>query len=149
MNIYSPPDPTLLTPTNNVEQITPETLDLIHEMISTMREAGGIGLAANQVGHTERIAVIQLNPQDTPMTFINPRVTIRRGKRETYAGCLSLTGIGGVTQRSMIVTVTARNIAGKQFKLTAQELLAQVIEHETDHLDGILFTSRLVDRETL
>ena len=147
MKIYSPPDPTLLNPTRDVEDISSEILDLIADMIVTMKEANGLGLAANQVGYPHRIAVVQIDPRTPPMTFINPRVTTRRGKQESYEGCLSLTGIGGVTRRPMMVTVTARNITGKEFKLNAQGLLAQVIEHETDHLDGLLFTRKLVDRQ--
>ena len=130
-----------------MEDISSEILDLIADMIVTMKEANGLGLAANQVGYPHRIAVVQIDPRTPPMTFINPRVTTRRGKQESYEGCFSLTGIGGVTRRPMMVTVTARNITGKEFKLNAQGLLAQVIEHETDHLDGLLFTRKLVDRQ--
>ena len=92
MKIYSPPDPTLLNPTRDVEDISSEILDLIADMIVTMKEANGLGLAANQVGYPHRIAVVQIDPRTPPMTFINPRVTTRRGKQESYEGCLSLTG---------------------------------------------------------
>ncbi len=143
MRIRTEPDPILSAPTKPVRNPGPQQAGLALQMMSAMHQANGIGLAANQVGRTERIAIIQNPYQEDTIILINPRITARSGTRRAGEGCLSIPGHSGYTQRAQEVTVTAVNIDGRKFTLTAQGYLAQIIQHEVDHLDGILFTTRL------
>ena len=139
------PDPALSAMTSPVRNPGNRQAGLAREMISTMQLANGVGLAANQVGRTERMAVVQTTTLSIPIILINPRITSRKGSRRAGEGCLSIPGGHGYTLRAQEVTVNAFNIEGRKFTLTAQGYLAQVLQHEIDHLDGILFTARLDD----
>ena len=122
-----------------VEEITPRIITLLDDMIETMREAGGCGLAAPQVGVLRRIAVIEVVEGEV-IELINPKIIAFSGAQNEQEGCLSNPGEYGVTKRPANVTVRATDRHGKEFEVTGSELLARAICHECDHLDGKLYT---------
>ena len=111
---------------------------LIDDMIETMQQASGVGLAAPQIGVPLRVVVIQL-PDEEPVALINPEMVKRGGEREVVEGCLSVPGYAGDIKRSVSVTVKARDRQGKSVRIKASGLMAQALEHELDHLNGVLF----------
>ena len=126
-----------------VTEITPRITTLIDDMIETMRKANGVGLAAVQVGILRRIVVIETD-EDGLFEFINPVIIAKAGEQETPEGCLSLPKEWGITRRPNAVTVRALNRKGEQIEVTGKGLLAKAICHELDHLDGILFTDKII-----
>lgn len=127
-----------------IEEIkSPETATFIAQMVQTMKSANGVGLAATQVGVSKRVCVLLVDGE-THILF-NPIIVERRGKRIMNEGCLSIPGRHGKTRRSSYVRVEAVSQEGRFIEVEAQDnLLAQALEHEIDHLDGILFVRRLV-----
>lgn len=121
-----------------VEEITPRILTLLDDMIETMREAGGCGLAAPQVGVLRRIAVIEVE-EGKVIELINPKIIAFSGEQNESEGCLSNPGEYGITKRPANVTVRATNRHGEEFEVTGSDLLARAICHECDHLDGRLY----------
>ena len=119
------------------------------DMVETMHAENGVGLAANQVGSLQKVAVIQLPDWDEPMVLINPEIVRREGEREVEEGCLSIPGYRGTVKRSERVRARALDLNGKVVRIRAEGLLAQALEHETDHLNGILYIDRLVSQDTL
>lgn len=132
-------DPTLRTVCRPVPRITPRILTLLDDMTETMRAANGVGLAAPQVGILLRIVVIETEP-GTVYELINPEIVSTSGEQEGAEGCLSLPGQSGFVKRPEQVTVKALDRNGKEYTLEGTELLARAICHETDHLDGRLYT---------
>jgi peptide deformylase len=132
-------DPMLRKTARPVEEITPRIITLLDDMIETMREAGGCGLAAPQVGVLRRIAVIEVVEGEV-IELINPKIIAFSGEQNEQEGCLSNPGEYGVTKRPANVTVRATDRHGKEFEVTGSELLARAICHECDHLDGKLYT---------
>ncbi|HEY8490900.1 MAG TPA: peptide deformylase [Dehalococcoidia bacterium] len=121
---------------------------LIDDMIDTMRAAPGVGLAAPQVGVSLRVCVIEV-PDHPVYALINPEIVKRSGERRVTEGCLSIPGYWAELTRSEKVTVKALGRDGKEFRIrNATGLLAQAIEHELDHLDGILYIDYLEHPET-
>ena len=110
---------------------------LLDDMLETMKEANGVGLAAPQVGILRRVAVIDVG--DGPIELINPVITSVRGKQREIEGCLSAPGQWGYVTRPAKVKVTAMNRYGKEFKVEGTELLARALCHEIDHLNGTVF----------
>ena len=140
------PDPLLRRRTRWVKQIDSSIQRIIDDMIETMQAERGVGLAANQVGIPLRLAVIQPEPEDEPIVLINPEIVRRKGEREVNEGCLSIPGYRGTVRRSVRVRAKALDRDGKPLKIRADGgVLAQVLEHETDHLNGVLYTDHLVD----
>jgi peptide deformylase len=133
---------------------SPALQQLIDDMIETMREYSGIGLAAPQVHESVRLFVAHLDPEgrgeDTPMALVNP-VIERVGDDvvEGWEGCLSIPDIRGQVPRALAITVRAFDRHGKRIEIAAREFPARVIQHETDHLDGILFFDRMRSLESL
>ena len=111
-------------------------------MIETMRAANGCGLAAVQVGVLRRVVVIETG--EGLFEFINPVIVRKSGSQEGNEGCLSLPGKWGVTKRPQCVTVRALDRNGDEFELTGYDLLAKAMCHEIDHLDGILYTDKVI-----
>ncbi len=111
---------------------------LIDDMVETMQQAAGVGLAAPQIGVSLRVVVIQL-PDEEPVVLINPEIVKRAGEREVMEGCLSVPGYVGDIKRSVSVTVKGRGRNGKAVRIKATGLMAQALEHELDHLNGVLF----------
>lgn len=132
-------DPMLRKVSRPVTEITPRICTLIDDMIETMRDAGGCGLAAVQVGVLRRIAVIEVE-EGTVYELINPKIISFAGEQEDNEGCLSNPGNYGITKRPRAVTVRATDRHGKEYELTGSDLLARAICHECDHLDGKLYT---------
>ena len=132
-------DETLRKASRPVTEITPRVITLIDDMIETMRDAGGCGLAAPQVGVLRRIAVIEVE-EGKVYELINPKIIAFSGTQNEQEGCLSNPGEYGITKRPKAVTVRATNRHGEQFEVTGQDLLARAICHECDHLDGKLYT---------
>ena len=132
-------EPTLRKISRPVEEITPRIVTLLDDMIETMREAGGCGLAAPQVGVLRRIAVIEVE-DGVVYELINPKIIAFAGEQCEQEGCLSNPGQYGITKRPKAVTVRATDRYGKEYELNGTDLLARAICHECDHLDGKLYT---------
>ena len=143
------PDPTLRQRAKRVSNISPSLQKLIDDMVDTMRDAHGVGLAANQVGVLQRVIVIQLPDDEEARVFINPEIVRREGQREVEEGCLSIPGYRGLVNRSMQVRAKGLDRKGKAVRVKADELLAQALEHEIDHLNGKLYIDHLVDKDKL
>ena len=135
-----------------VKEITPRTAEVIEDMLDTMYEANGVGLAAAQVGVLKRIFVVDVTGED-PYIFVNPRILETSGEQTGHEGCLSVPGKTGIVTRPNYVKVEAYNEKMEYFVLEAEELLARAICHEYDHLDGHLYVEkvegRLMDVEEL
>lgn len=121
-----------------VEAITPRILTLLDDMVETMRDANGCGLAAPQVGILRRVVVVECEP-GVVYELINPKIIAFSGEQEAEEGCLSVPNQWGVTHRPMHVTVQAMNRKGEIIEVTGHDLLARAFCHELDHLDGKLF----------
>ncbi|MGH9868770.1 MAG: peptide deformylase [Candidatus Polarisedimenticolia bacterium] len=139
-------DPVLGTPTALVADITSEVRDLVRDMIETMYAAPGVGLAANQVGVSLRVAVIDVTAGQQPgkaIVLINPQVIEQEARQVEEEGCLSIPGYTEFVQRPARAVVRALDLEGREFTMEGTELLARAFCHETDHLDGRLFIERL------
>ena len=148
--LVSAQNPVLSRKTSRVKRVDAGIHRLVRDMIETMHDAHGVGLAANQIGVPLRIAVIQLPDDEEALVLVNPEVVHREGSRELTEGCLSIPGYSGCTLRSEKVDVKARGLDGKPIRIKAEgDLLAQALEHETDHLDGHLYVERLVSPDQM
>ena len=136
------PDPILRKRARKVRRIDKSVLKLANNMVDTLREAGGVGLAANQVGELQRIIVIQL-PEEEARIYVNPEIIKAEGEREVEEGCLSIPGYRGKIIRSVTIRFGALDHSSKRLRIDADGLLAQALEHEIDHLNGILYTDHL------
>ena len=143
------PDPILQRQARKVGRMPSSMGKFADDMVETMHAERGVGLAANQVGSLQKVAVIQLPDWEEPLVLINPEIVKREGEREEEEGCLSIPGYRGLAKRSVKVRVRAIGLDGKVIRITAEGLLAQALEHETDHLNGILYIYRLVSRDQL
>lgn len=128
-----------------VTEITPRTKFLIDDMIETMYSADGVGLAACQVGVLKRIVVIDTTGEDLHV-LINPVIIETSGEQEGYEGCLSVPGKSGIVKRPNYVKVKAFDEQMNPFILEGEELLARAIVHELEHLDGHLYTEKVIGR---
>ena len=131
-------DPMLRKVARPVTEITPRITTLLDDMIETMRDAQGCGLAAPQVGVLRRIAVIEVEDGKV-IELINPKIIAYAGEQRELEGCLSNPGAYGITKRPAAVTVRAMNRHGEEFEVRGTELLARALCHELDHLDGKLY----------
>lgn len=140
------PDPVLRLRCAEVEQFDQELVGFVADMVETMHAAPGVGLAASQVGVTRRVAVVDLsvgkNPDDL-LVLVNPEIVSGEGDEVDTEGCLSLPDFTEKVTRSFSIQVRARSLAGEPFELEADDWLARAIQHEVDHLDGVLFVDRL------
>lgn len=127
-----------------VTEITPRILTLLDDMVQTMRHANGCGLAAVQVGVLRRVVVIET--EEGLFEFINPKIIAMSGEQESEEGCLSVPGEWGITRRPQHVTVRALNRQGEVFEVTGHDLLAKAMCHELDHLDGIIYTDKVIKK---
>ena len=132
-----------------VRKIDSSVLRLAYDMIDTMQDANGVGLAANQVGVLRRVIVIQLPEEEETRIYINPEIVHREGEREVEEGCLSVPGYKGFITRSIWVKFSALDHTSTLVKLKADGLLSQALEHEVDHLNGILYLDHLESHEML
>ena len=144
------PDPVLRQKAKKVSGVDPSIRKLIVNMIETMNEANGVGLAAPQVGVSLRIAVICMPEEDAQeIVLINPEIIKKTGEREIEERCLSVPGYLGIVKRAVSVTAKGRDENFKEIRIKADGLLAQALEHEIDHLQGLLYVDHLVSPETL
>ena len=144
-NVRKIGDPLLRKKSKVVEKIDKRTLILIEDMIDTMYEEDGVGLAAPQAGVLKRIVVIDIG--DGPIVLINPEIIKTEGSYRDLEGCLSIPGESKEVDRPMKVWVKAQDENGKVRELVGEELLARAFCHEIDHLEGILFVDRAVESE--
>ncbi len=142
------PDPVLRQKSKRVRVIDSSIRKLINNMRETMHSAGGVGLAAPQVGTLLRVIVIGI-PEQEDIALINPEIVRRTGERLVNEGCLSIPGYVGELKRAVSVTVKGRDQNGKKIRIKADELLAQAIEHEIDHLNGVLYIDQLEGMDKL
>lgn len=148
LQIRTLPDPVLRQKAKRVTKVDDTIQKLIDDMIDTLRANSGVGLAAPQIGVPLRIAVIEV-PEEEVITLINPAIIKRTGERILGEACLSVPGYHGEIKRSLIVKVKAHDRQGKEIRLKGEDLLAQVLEHETDHLNGTLYIDHIESPEKL
>jgi len=136
-------DKRLNTICDKVEKVNNKILNLVDDMMDTLYEGTGIGLAAPQIGILKRVILIDLGEEEeNPIIVINPRITAQSGKEKDYEGCLSYVGYEGEVFRPTNVTVEGINVKGKPVIYKAEGFLARAFCHEIDHLDGVLYMSR-------
>ena len=147
--------PVLRQKAKKVKRVDASTQKLIDDMFETMHAANGLGLAAPQIGMSLRVLVIEL-PKDKedpgsgePIALVNPEIVKYEGEQFGEEGCLSIPGYVGMVRRAMKVTVKGSNRKGKEVRVKSEGLLARALQHEIDHLDGVLFTDRLEKPEDL
>lgn len=140
-NIREIGDEVLTKKCKEVKEMTPRIKELIGDMLETMYEANGVGLAAPQVGILKRIVVIDTTGED-PHILINPRIVESSGEQTGQEGCLSVPGKSGQVTRPNYVKAVALDVNMKEFELEGTELLARAICHELDHLDGHLYVEK-------
>ena len=136
-------DPVLRQRANEVTDIDGKLVRLVEDMIPTMYEAAGLGLAAPQVGVQKRIFVYDLRDDNGPQVIVNPTVSEHRGEWVYEEGCLSVPGLSWPITRPKEVPLTGVDLDGKEVSFEADELLARLFQHELDHLEGILLIDRL------
>lgn len=141
-NIVKEGEPVLRKTSRSVLNFDERLAELIDDMIETMYEAEGCGLAAPQVGILRRVCVIDVG--EGPIELVNPAVIFEEGEQNESEGCLSIPGQSGVTKRPMKVTVKAQDRNGNTFEISGEGLLARAFCHEIDHLNGILYKDRLI-----
>ena len=138
--ILTDPDPVLRQKSAAVKNINDGVVRVLENMRDTMYAADGIGLAAPQIGILKRMIVV--DPGNNLMEFINPEITWAEGEQNGSEGCLSVPHKVGWVKRAKKIMVKALNAQGEEIEISAEDTLAQVIQHEIDHLDGILFTDK-------
>ncbi len=134
--------PVLRERARDVASIDAEVRGLVEDLFETMRADKGIGLAANQVGETIRVAVVDVGDDD-PIVLLNPEIIEREGTTRAEEGCLSVPEIFADVDRAARIVVETTNLDGERQRIEATELKSRAIQHEIDHLDGILFLDRL------
>ena len=142
------PDPILRQKARRIKSIDKSIEKLIDDMLETMHSASGVGLAAPQVGIPLRVIVIGI-PDEEELALINPQIVRRTGERLVSEGCLSIPGYFAQVQRAEIVRAKGLDRTGKEIRLRADDLLAQALEHEIDHLNGILYVDYLESMDEL
>jgi peptide deformylase len=140
------PHPVLAAEGEKITEFSAELAQLVEEMFESMYAAQGIGLAAPQIGISKQITVIDVSFKERPedkLVLINPEIIEREGKQVEEEGCLSLPDIREKVQRASWVKVRAQNVRGETFEVEGEELLARAMQHEIDHLHGVLFIDHL------
>ncbi len=143
LNIVKEGDPILRKTSRRIDIIDERIKQLAEDMVETMRDANGCGLAAVQVGKLRRMVVVEVE-ENKPYILINPEIIKCDGRQQETEGCLSVPGKWGITDRPMTVTVRANGLDGKSFTVSGSGLLARAFCHELDHLDGKLFIDNAV-----
>ena len=144
-NIREMGDEILEKTSREVKEMTPRIETLIQDMLDTMYEAQGVGLAAPQVGVLKRVVVIDVDPgeEPNPIILINPEILETSGEQSGYEGCLSVPGKSGLVTRPNYAKVKALNMNMEEFIIEGEELLARCLCHEIDHLDGHLYVEKV------
>jgi peptide deformylase len=144
--ILTYPDPFLLRKAAPVARVDDRIRELVRDMFETMYAASGIGLAAPQVGVGKRVIVVDVSAVEqeiAPIALVNPEIVERKGQVEGTEGCLSIPGVEGIVPRAESVLVRALDPQGQPVQIRAAGLLSRALQHEIDHLDGILFIDRI------
>ena len=136
-------DEVLRKRSRRVDKFDKRLRTLLDDMADTMYEADGVGLAAPQVGLLRRIAVIDVG--EGLIELVNPEIIAAEGKKIDVEGCLSVPGKAGMVERPEKVTVRAQNREGEEFEITAEGMLCKCLCHEIDHLDGIVYTDKMIE----
>ena len=136
-------DPILRKKSREITEITDRIKILLEDMVETMKHADGVGLAAPQVGILRRAIVIDIG--DGPVKMLNPEILEKQGEEIDVEGCLSVPGRSGTVSRPESIKVTYMDMDGNMQTLQAQGLLARVVCHEVDHLEGILYIDRMIE----
>ena len=139
--IVTKEDDVLLKKSREVVKFDDRLSTLIDDMVDTLRDSGGVGLAAPQVGILRRVVVIEIDPEQGVLELINPEIIETHGEQCGLEGCLSLPGEWGIAKRPYKVTVRAFDRKGEEYTVTGEDLLARCLCHEIDHLDGVLYDS--------
>lgn len=143
-NIRTIGDDILYKTAKEVKEMTGKTKQLVDDLLETMYEAEGVGLAAPQVGILKRIAVIDITEErDSPIVLVNPVITYTEGEQRGSEGCLSVPGKAGVVTRPNIVRVRAFDQDMNEYEIEGEELLARALIHEIEHLDGHLYVEKV------
>jgi len=137
-------DEILKKKSREVEVINEKIQELIDDMLDTMYESNGVGLAAVQVGILKQVIVIDIDDGSEPLILINPKILKEKGVQEVEEGCLSFPNKYAKVERPAEITVEALNRNGETIKVKAKELLAQAISHEIDHLNGTVFIDKII-----
>lgn len=143
-NVRLDTDEILRKKSKKVEEVDDKIRELVDDMIETMHQKDGVGLAAPQIGILKRVVVIDLYDDKGPYVLINPEIIKEKGEQEVDEGCLSFPDKFGKVKRPAEVVVKALDRDGKEYKLKGKGLLAQAISHELDHLEGILFIDKII-----
>jgi peptide deformylase len=139
------PDPSLRLRANEVEEFDESLRRLSERMVGLMHDANGVGLAATQIGMLQRLFVFQPREEDEARTIVNPEIVERGDETESdVEGCLSLQGVLVPVERAVSLTLTGQDVDGKPVRLELEDHAARIVQHELDHLDGVL----IVDRTT-
>ena len=141
-NIVTEGDDVLLKNCREVVKFDDRLHDILDDMIDTLHESRGVGLAAPQIGILRRVVVIEIDPEYGVIELINPEIVEATGKQSGMEGCLSLPGQWGIVERPYKVTVRAQDRNGDEFEVTGEGLLARAFCHELDHLDGVIYKTR-------
>jgi peptide deformylase len=144
LKIRTYPDPVLRVPAQPVAVIDSRLRQLAADMMETMEDAEGLGLAAPQIGESVRMVIVDFNPEEGDRrVLVNPVITKRSGKKELRKeGCLSFPGLHTHVKRSPVVVCEAQNLDGEIVEYRAEGLAARAVQHELDHLDGFLFVDK-------
>ena len=145
--ILTAADPVLRARTKRVRTFDASLHRLLDDMLETMRDAPGVGLAANQVGVPLQVAVIEV--EERVIELVNPEIVRSSGEELDWEGCLSIPGYVAEVTRAEKVTVKAKDRRGKEFRVKGTELLARALQHEIDHLNGHLYVDHLASLEEL
>ncbi len=149
MEIVQYPHPALRWKSKPVQEINADLRKVVAEMFELMYASKGIGLAANQVALPWRLFLINLTgdpaEKDEEFVFLNPEILRRKGTVEGEEGCLSFPGLYGPVRRAADIVVEAFDLTGEAFEFTLDDLGARAVQHESDHLDGVLFIDRMID----
>lgn len=143
-NIRKEGDPILLKKSRKVDKIDERIEILIKDMLDTMYESEGVGLAAPQVGILKKIIVIDIGDGEEPTIIINPIIVSEEGHQEEVEGCLSVPGKAGIVNRPSDITVKGLDIEGNEIQVEGKEFLARALSHEIDHLEGVLFIDKVI-----
>lgn len=143
LKIYTYGEPILRKVARPVREINEAIRKLAEDMMATMEAAEGVGLAATQVGLLDRIIVVNPKEGRKPFTLINPEIISRAGEEVLEEGCLSIPGLREKVKRSHRLLVKGMDLNGKEIRLEGEGLIARILEHEVDHLKGILFIDHL------
>ena len=147
MDILPYPHPALHWKSKQIQEINADLRKVVAEMFELMYAANGIGLAANQVGLPYRLFILNLSSdpdlKDEEIVFINPDILKRKGTTEGEEGCLSFPGMYGPVKRAAKIEIEAFDLDGSCFEYSLDDLAARAVQHESDHLDGVLFIDRL------